>query len=627
MRDSDEEYAGSVQQGVLEHQIARTNRGYVRHEVVGDGDCGYTAFGITREDAEQLLLNNLQDITDFIKIPVGHSLLTEEFSQYLVEKRVIQDSITHESVIDSGILDEYIASDAIQRAYISYDVHDKRIDAGYSHPGILQALAHIQHIALHMWRLGEDDVLIPHGTLEGNYAKYIPTSVHNRVDLLFVNNNHFEKLDIQGYEDNIPSEGIHPFVSNDFKKRKLSGEARDNHDQECVSDHSSDIHVHAADKQDLIVSVREEFSEEDGSGRMRLLISNLRPNTALGKTQGDHVTAYQCLLEMLMVAVDEQPLRVCAEVIIETAKSILPDKSSQFDRILDMQVSQIERVITPEERHKLVGLKDQQDDEKIRLDYSLKIARRAIFRQIIEQVGEAFIRTVNLDEDTAFTRIGPMDKSQGAHVKIAIHALKAINDFRSIYNDPHCSEKKLNSFYKHYIVTRAPYKDGANTVFGKQEITYLNGVWNTSDKKALLNDIYLRLDMTKIGDFFGSLFDFPYETHKDNLMLANILFKIIAKHRVVMFRAFPEFRSFEPQLKQDIIDRFIRKSVLEEQGWSNFKVLYKGTVTPLDITILNTETSKLIQFDKHRLLSHEERELQNQSSAVEGSTLSFHAFV
>lgn len=60
----------------------------------------------------------------------------------------------------------------IQSAYIEYDVRHRRIDAGYSHPAVLQALAHIQHVEIHMWRLGENDVLVPHNTNEGNYAVY-----------------------------------------------------------------------------------------------------------------------------------------------------------------------------------------------------------------------------------------------------------------------------------------------------------------------------------------------------------------------------------------------------------------------------------------------------------------------
>lgn len=39
---------------------------------------------------------------------------------------------------------------------------------------------------------------------------YIPQRSNRRVDLLFINNNHFELLVLNGYEGNMPENGIYP---------------------------------------------------------------------------------------------------------------------------------------------------------------------------------------------------------------------------------------------------------------------------------------------------------------------------------------------------------------------------------------------------------------------------------
>lgn len=198
--------------GSMKNRVGNEGQGYVRHSVLGDGDCGYTALGITRQDATQLLLNNIRNISNLIRIPVRSALITKEFYQYLANQNII--NVTHNQLLENeALLTRYESDLAVQSAYIQYDVRDRRIDAGYSHPAVLQALAHIQHIELHMWRLGGDNVLLPHIVHEENYAAYIPPRVDSRVDLLFVNGNHFDRLEIQGYGNNIPSEGIYPLDS------------------------------------------------------------------------------------------------------------------------------------------------------------------------------------------------------------------------------------------------------------------------------------------------------------------------------------------------------------------------------------------------------------------------------
>lgn len=165
---------------------------YIRHMVASDGDCGYTAFGITREHAFRLLIENINKIRYIIKIPVKGALLTEDFFNYLKGKNAISENITLQQIENN--LDQYAGNLTIILHYLNYDVKEKQINAGWAHPAILQALAEIRDIELHIWQIGNNAELIPHSQRE--YASYIPITADQRRDILFVNGNHFEMLDL-----------------------------------------------------------------------------------------------------------------------------------------------------------------------------------------------------------------------------------------------------------------------------------------------------------------------------------------------------------------------------------------------------------------------------------------------
>ena len=165
---------------------------YIRHPVASDGDCGYTAFGISRDEAFRQLNRNLTMIRNILSPAIKEALLTQNFYNYLIDNELIDSTITHETVKTDA---QFATHLNILRGYVSYDVSEKQIDAGWAHPSVLQALAHIQKIALHIWRLDERGELVPHRSGEFDYAEYIPPHVEQRADLLFVNNNHFERLE------------------------------------------------------------------------------------------------------------------------------------------------------------------------------------------------------------------------------------------------------------------------------------------------------------------------------------------------------------------------------------------------------------------------------------------------
>lgn len=188
--------------------------GYTILHVTGDGNCGYTALGMSRQQALKLLIDNARDVVGLLEFPTQQALLTEEFYWHLRNQNIIDDDVTHESITgDQEIRNGYATWDKVQEAYIHYDVRDTRIDAGYAHPKVLQALAHIQGINLYMWQLGDNEVLIPFVLGQENYALYRPENATSRTDLLYVNGNHFERLDLSSYNDQIPGENIYPLDS------------------------------------------------------------------------------------------------------------------------------------------------------------------------------------------------------------------------------------------------------------------------------------------------------------------------------------------------------------------------------------------------------------------------------
>ncbi len=193
---------------------------YQRHEVDPDGDCGYTAFGITREDAFELILQNRQDervhevLVDLI---VETLSIDENFENYLPANenlknvkeahRLYKACLTYTGR-DRRALEEANAANlkkAVKESisellayYLKYDIVEKRVDFGWTHPLILFALAQIQKIPLRLWKLNERGEMIPHP----QFPEYNPQNPKQEpTHLLFIHGNHFERLEMQDRVD------------------------------------------------------------------------------------------------------------------------------------------------------------------------------------------------------------------------------------------------------------------------------------------------------------------------------------------------------------------------------------------------------------------------------------------
>jgi hypothetical protein len=181
-------------------------------------------------------------------------------------------------------------------------------------------------------------------------------------------------------------------------------------------------------------------------------------------------------------------------------------------------------------------------------------------------------------------RHGPFDRTQGAKVKKAIHALKMINNILTINN---FDEQTQQDFYKTYLVKNAPCKDGANHISSPTIIANLAENWNKyslEDKKfrcrALIQNVGNTRGLSfaqKVADQFSHLFDFSFENHKSTHpdKLSDILYSVVSKHIVVMFHAFPGLKNLGDLTKNDIIDKFLMQSVVHQQQWS--RLLVRGS--------------------------------------------------
>lgn len=174
----------------FEERANKFNRkSYIRYEVDGDGDCGYTAFCITRADAHCLIVENIDSVKNLILPAVREALLTESFLAYLKARGNVSADTSIEQI--EADLEDCQSDLAVLRAYVDYDIQDKQIDTGWAHPCVLQALAQIQKVKLYLWQLDGNDNLIPHPY----YPEIQPENSQQRTDLFFINGNHFERLE------------------------------------------------------------------------------------------------------------------------------------------------------------------------------------------------------------------------------------------------------------------------------------------------------------------------------------------------------------------------------------------------------------------------------------------------
>ncbi len=177
---------------------------YIRKKVPGDGDCGYTALGLTRNEAFELLEANVVKIRDIIKPLIFETLNSnQEFVNSLSEKFKATKSAVdkyHQALAKGDPKLEQDAKDNLNKhadnlnlilKFIDFDIKQKQIAHGWPHILTLQALAYIQKRNLSIYEIHEKK-MIPHRQFPG----YEGNDEKDRVRMLFRDNNHFDILEL-----------------------------------------------------------------------------------------------------------------------------------------------------------------------------------------------------------------------------------------------------------------------------------------------------------------------------------------------------------------------------------------------------------------------------------------------
>ncbi|MBS0358145.1 MAG: AMP-binding protein, partial [Proteobacteria bacterium] len=170
----------------------RRSINYERISVPSGVDSGYAAIGVTRSEALELMITHLTDVSLLIKPIIYKALSTSEFLKYLNDSS--DEPLTLDTIKEN--IKNYENYLKIARAYINYDIRDKKTNGGQAFPGILQALAQIKKIKLFIWQLDQQNKL----TVAAEYHQISSSDAENRIDLLFDNGNHFERLMIKNTE-------------------------------------------------------------------------------------------------------------------------------------------------------------------------------------------------------------------------------------------------------------------------------------------------------------------------------------------------------------------------------------------------------------------------------------------
>ncbi len=170
---------------------------FIRTEICLDGNCGYTAFGITRNNAYELITKNITMVHKLLKPAIEEALLTVPFIEFVKRKKLSLDLVQtfdeYKENNDSDPVIAFVNDLVIAQAYLDYDIREKHIDGGWAHPCVLQALAEILGISLLLYQL-QNSKIIPYP----QYHEYASTGMKENDEptrLLFVKLNHFERLE------------------------------------------------------------------------------------------------------------------------------------------------------------------------------------------------------------------------------------------------------------------------------------------------------------------------------------------------------------------------------------------------------------------------------------------------
>lgn len=209
-----------------------------------DGDCGYTAIGVLRKEAHNIILKNLANpLADpQVKKYLSHGVIdtfytNNGFFNYLVKKLYkpglldqiraniikMRNSATNKK--DAGeeydaawkALQQEVSEEELLQHYVNYDIDQKQVQCGWVHPTTLLALAAIAQRNLYIWMLNEKKKRVPYG----QFNQHLSGNSNEEIHILFSNLNHFDRIKLKQSSKNNSIEGEKTMIPAESAAKKM----------------------------------------------------------------------------------------------------------------------------------------------------------------------------------------------------------------------------------------------------------------------------------------------------------------------------------------------------------------------------------------------------------------------
>lgn len=388
--------------------------------------------------------------------------------------------------------------------------------------------------------------------------------------------------------------------------------------------------------------------DQSGIPQLNLIPSEWRYPTNLGSEQGDHVSSYVLMLEVL-VGCKGDDIKKLPDTLYKTVTAIMPDKKDEFKRLRDDVVSKVarERTIRKDTTQHLRKIGYSQVSE---VKDRMKKGEVELIASYVEEVADRFVTEVNRMENSAFSgrkKDLSMDVVRTRMTQLVCERFPDVNrndfsNFRKIFTETirflettaEKSQKKIDGrkihdlhdvaleiqrrianerVWVHPNFSRA----GNVTLKGLQDfLKEITPLKKESESHAIedlrvINDEIARTkklrraradfgvvsitEEERVGNLIAKLFDYP--KIGDGNDSERVLYESLPRHLILVFSAFKHLQVLPKTEKEAIYNSFLDR-VLDKQLWcTHFVPDHSGQGVYINREILRTEISKIAEID------------------------------
>lgn len=345
----------------------------------------------------------------------------------------------------------------------------------------------------------------------------------------------------------------------------------------------------------------------------KLSLTDARPPTHLGKSQGDHITAYVAYLDLIMTLGDGMNTREVAEVVAKVSTALVPGLDDILDAIVKRGDEQLVRYPDRELRKNIYNAMKVYPqfnaDERRKAKNAFIAARNTVYCRTIEAMVEACLISFNNNKMAVLAKavksVKEPGRAPGPVERYAIGRLRLLN--RGFLDIPlHLDERDwVDDFYQRYVVGDATQATVLNRLWEshkggtgwrdciKRELEkskqwdeskclspnnpqklhadFLKHFDDHKAKKAgieaLLSDVRSTCSNELLASLFLDLLDFPYEKNRTDTLKSEDIGRILAFHLLVMFHSFKGIA--EKCDRAEVVELFAEKArTLDRRGFA-----------------------------------------------------------